>query len=217
MLNSSYICGEWQASLRVQDSWWPVPSALCLLTWERKSKPYIKWEFTLRFKSIAEDERGVQSTASKIHPASFSNESNNLGKPCQCEYTVSQWGTQSVSDKADSHSAVMCSTTKADDKIPQHLTCLWHEKYPCFVCSCFWGFVQKDKKTPPLSSSPMHPVPGHSSAMGQWNSFLQPRPSQGHISLGLSCRFLGTEKSTLSFKFQSAKQSHPTKPTTNER
>lgn len=32
-----------------------------VLTWERKSKPYIKGEFTFRFKSVAEDHRGVQS------------------------------------------------------------------------------------------------------------------------------------------------------------
>lgn len=32
-----------------------------VLAWERKSEPYIKGEFTSRFKSVAEDHRGVQN------------------------------------------------------------------------------------------------------------------------------------------------------------
>lgn len=92
---------------------------------------------------------------------------------------------------------------------------LW-QKCPCFFCSCFWGFVQNDKVSPllffithtpwacmgwPCTQLSSVTIEELSAAMAVTRSVLP----------GTLLPVPGTEKSTLPFEFQSAKQSHPRK------
>lgn len=111
----------------------------------------------------------------------------------------------------------MCSSTREDDKLSPHLTSLW-QKCPCFVCSCFWGFAQKDKVSPPLFFITHTPCACVGWPRTQLSCVTTQQLSAAMASTRSACPGIllpvpGTEKSTLPFKFQSAKQSHPRKKT----
>lgn len=96
---------------------------------------------------------------------------------------------------------------------------LW-QKCPCFVCSCFWGFVQNDKVSPLLFSITHTPWACMGWPCTQLSSVTIEELSAAmaitrSVLPGTLLPVPGTEKSTLPFEFQSAKQTPPRKKKTN--
>lgn len=199
----------------------PLPSALCLLTWERKSKPYIKWEFTLRFKSMAEDPRGVQNTVlAKCIQLPLQMSLINWENPLSLNILLVR---RAFSPRQGW--LPRCSHMQYNQRGWQVTTTPYlsvAQEMPLLCLLLLFGFCSEGQNNSTSFFITHTPCACVGWLCTQFSCVAMQQLSAAMSTTrsdlpGTVLPVLGTEKSTLPFKFQSAKQSHATKTTTKEK